>query len=94
MSITPTAKHACCSATARSGGVGAVEGNRGILASKINQTDVMKSSFIHPAVARAEGPRLKRSQPAITFKMKGNELFKVAVRSMAEISRAVLEQTG
>jgi 3-oxoacyl-[acyl-carrier-protein] synthase-3 len=28
------------------------------------------------------------------FKMKGNELFKVAVRSMAEISREVLEQAG
>ena len=28
------------------------------------------------------------------FKMKGNELFKVAVRSMAEVSREVLEEAG
>ncbi|HVQ39784.1 MAG TPA: 3-oxoacyl-[acyl-carrier-protein] synthase III C-terminal domain-containing protein, partial [Pyrinomonadaceae bacterium] len=28
------------------------------------------------------------------FKMKGNELFKVAVRSMADISREVLEDAG
>ncbi len=28
------------------------------------------------------------------FKMKGNELFKVAVRSMADISREVLEEAG
>ena len=28
------------------------------------------------------------------FKMKGNELFKVAVRSMAEISRDVLQSAG
>ena len=74
--------------------LGAVDGNAAFSRRRSSQTDVMKSSFIHPAVARAEGPRLKRSQPAIIFKMKGNELFKVAVRSMAEISRAVLEQTG
>ena len=28
------------------------------------------------------------------YKMRGNELFKVAVRSMADVSREVLEETG
>ncbi|MEJ7744003.1 MAG: hypothetical protein WKF73_16580 [Nocardioidaceae bacterium] len=62
---------------------------------KFVPTDVMQNSFTRPAAER----RLGTTHETIDdgqhfFKMKGNELFKVAVRSMAEISTEMLEKAG
>ncbi|HEX5964823.1 MAG TPA: beta-ketoacyl-ACP synthase III [Pyrinomonadaceae bacterium] len=75
--------------------LGAVEGNRGILASKIKSDGRYEEQLFSPG----GGTRRKPTAETLAagdhfFKMKGNELFKVAVRSMAEISRAVLEEAG
>lgn len=75
--------------------LGPVEGNRGILASKIRSDGRYEEQLFSPG----GGTRRKPTAETLAagdhyFKMKGNELFKVAVRSMAEISREVLEQAG
>jgi 3-oxoacyl-[acyl-carrier-protein] synthase III len=75
--------------------LGAVDGERGILAAKIRSDGRYEEQLYSP------GGGTKRPPTAETlangdhfFKMKGNELFKVAVRSMAEISREVLDEAG
>jgi 3-oxoacyl-[acyl-carrier-protein] synthase-3 len=75
--------------------VGLVEGERGILASRIRSDGRYEEQLYSP------GGGTRRPATAETlaagdhfFKMKGNELFKVAVRSMADISREVLEEAG
>jgi len=75
--------------------VGPVEGDRGILATK------MRSDGRYEEQLYAPGGGTKGGFTAETiargdhfFKMKGNEVFKIAVRSMAEISRNVLGQAG
>ncbi len=75
--------------------LGATDSNRGILASKIKSDGRYEEQLFSPG----GGTRRKPSAETIAagdhfFKMKGNELFKVAVRSMAEISRDVLERAG
>ena len=75
--------------------LGPVEGNRGILASKIKSDGRYEEQLFSPG----GGTRRKPTAETLAagdhyFKMKGNELFKVAVRSMAEISRDVLERAG
>jgi 3-oxoacyl-[acyl-carrier-protein] synthase-3 len=75
--------------------LGPVEGNRGILASKIKSDGRYEEQLYSPG----GGTRRKPTAETLArgdhfFKMKGNELFKVAVRSMAEISREVLEMAG
>lgn len=75
--------------------LGPVEGNRGILASKIKSDGRYEEQLFSPG----GGTRRKPTAETLAngdhyFKMKGNELFKVAVRSMAEISREVLEMAG
>jgi 3-oxoacyl-[acyl-carrier-protein] synthase-3 len=75
--------------------LGPVEGNRGILASKIKSDGRYEEQLFSPG----GGTRRKPSAETLAagdhyFKMKGNELFKVAVRSMAEVSRSVLETAG
>jgi 3-oxoacyl-[acyl-carrier-protein] synthase III len=75
--------------------VGPVEGNRGILAAKIRSDGRYEEQLFSPG-----GGTRRRPTPETLaagdhfFKMKGNELFKVAVRSMTEISRDVLESSG
>ncbi|HJT26340.1 MAG TPA: beta-ketoacyl-ACP synthase III [Pyrinomonadaceae bacterium] len=75
--------------------LGPVESGRGILASKIKSDGRYEEQLFSPG-----GGTRKRPTPETLaagdhyFKMRGNELFKVAVRSMAEISREVLEQAG
>ena len=75
--------------------LGPVEGNRGILASKIRSDGRYEEQLYSPG----GGTRRKPTADTLAagdhfFKMKGNELFKVAVRSMAEISREVLDRAG
>jgi len=75
--------------------LGPVESNRGILASKIKSDGRYEEQLFSPG----GGTRRKPTAETLAagdhfFKMKGNELFKVAVRSMAEISREVLEKAG
>ena len=75
--------------------LGKVDGDRGILASRIRSDGRFQEQLFSP------GGGTRRPPTAVTlaagdhfFKMKGNELFKVAVRSMAEVSREVLEEAG
>ena len=72
--------------------LGPVEGDRGILAAKIQIRRPLRGAALF---ARVAAPRVASRAETIArgdhfFKMKGNELFKVAVRSMADISREVL----
>ena len=75
--------------------LGPVEGERGILAARIKSD----GRYAEHLYAPGGGTRLGSTAETIAagehfFKMKGNELFKVAVRSMTEISRQVLEEAG
>jgi 3-oxoacyl-[acyl-carrier-protein] synthase-3 len=75
--------------------LGPVENGRGILASKIKSDGRYEEQLFSPG----GGTRKKPTPETLAagdhyFKMRGNELFKVAVRSMAEISREVLEHAG
>src|ERR1043165_3382321 len=75
--------------------LGPVDASRGILASKIKSDGRYEEQLFSPG----GGTRRKPTAETLAagdhfFKMRGNELFKVAVRSMAEISREVLEMAG
>ena len=75
--------------------LGPVEGNRGILGSKIKSDGRFAEQLYSPG----GGTRRKPTAETLAagdhfFKMRGNELFKVAVRSMAEVSRGLLENAG
>ena len=75
--------------------MGPVDQSRGILATKIKSDGRYEEQLYSPG----GGTRRRPSAETLAagdhfFKMKGNELFKVAVRSMAEISREVLETSG
>ena len=75
--------------------LGPIDGNRGILASKIKSDGRYEEQLFSPG----GGTRRKPTAETLAagdhfFKMRGNELFKVAVRSMTEISRDVLEMAG
>ncbi len=75
--------------------IGAVPEDRGILATKIRSDGRFAEQLYSPG----GGTRMKTTPETIAggmhfFKMKGNELFKVAVRSMTEISLEMLEKSG
>src|ERR1044072_8237616 len=75
--------------------LGPTDNGRGILASKIKSDGRYEEQLYSPG----GGTRRKPTAETLAagdhfFKMKGNELFKVAVRSMAEVSRDVLNQAG
>ena len=75
--------------------VGPVEGERGILATRIRSDGRYTEQLFSPG----GGTRIGHSAESMAagdyfFKMRGNELFKVAVRSMAEVSREVLDEAG
>jgi 3-oxoacyl-[acyl-carrier-protein] synthase-3 len=75
--------------------LGAVDGERGILATRIRSD----GRYAEHLYAPGGGTRLPATPETIAsgqhfYKMKGNELFKVAVRSMAEISKEVLEEAN
>ncbi|HMS09434.1 MAG TPA: beta-ketoacyl-ACP synthase III [Pyrinomonadaceae bacterium] len=75
--------------------IGPVEAPKGILATKIRSDGRYEEQLYAPG----GGTKLGTSHETIDnrmhfFKMKGNELFKVAVRSMADISAEMLEKAG
>jgi 3-oxoacyl-[acyl-carrier-protein] synthase-3 len=75
--------------------LGAVDNERGILASRIRSD----GRFSEQLFAPGGGTRIPSSSESIAsgqhfFKMRGNELFKVAVRSMIDISLEVLDEAG
>jgi 3-oxoacyl-[acyl-carrier-protein] synthase-3 len=75
--------------------LGAEEGDRGILAARIRSD----GRYLEQLFSPGGGTRRPASAATLAagdhfFKMKGNELFKVAVRSMADVSREVLEASG
>lgn len=75
--------------------LGRTEGDRGILATRIRSDGRYEEQLYSPG----GGTRRPASAQTLAagdhfFKMKGNELFKVAVRSMADVSREVLDEAG
>ena len=75
--------------------LGPVAEGKGILATKIKSDGRYEEQLYAPG----GGTKLGTSHETIDnglhfFKMKGNELFKVAVRSMADISAEILEKSG
>lgn len=75
--------------------LGPVEEGKGILATKIRSD----GRYLEQLYSPGGGTRMGTTHETIDnrmhyFKMKGNELFKVAVRSMAEISAEMLEKAG
>ena len=75
--------------------LGPVDGERGILAARIKSD----GRYLEQLYSPGGGTRRRPTAETLAagdhfFKMKGNELFKVAVRSMADISREVLEEAG
>ena len=75
--------------------LGPVEGNRGVLAAKIRSDGRYEGQLYAPGGGTKGGftaDTIARGDHF--FKMKGNEVFKVAVRSMNDISRQVLCEAG
>jgi len=75
--------------------IGAVPEGKGILATKIKSDGRYEEQLYAPG----GGTKLGTTHDTIDngmhfFKMKGNELFKVAVRSMADISAEMVEKAG
>ena len=70
-------------------------GDRGILAARIRSDGRYEEQLFSPGGGTRRPPTAETLAAGDHFfKMKGNELFKVAVRSMADISKEVLEEAG
>ena len=75
--------------------LGPVNSGRGILATKIKSDGRYEEQLYAPGGGTKLGTTHKTIDDRMHFfKMKGNELFKVAVRSMAEISAEMIEKAG
>ena len=75
--------------------VGPVAEGKGILATKIRSDGRYEEQLYAPGGGTKLGTSYKTIDEGMHFfKMKGNELFKVAVRSMADISAEMLEKAG
>src|SRR5213596_87687 len=75
--------------------LGPVEEGRGILAAKIRSDGRYEEQLYAPGGGTKGGFTAETiARGDHFFKMKGNEVFKIAVRSMAEISREVLCEAG
>jgi 3-oxoacyl-[acyl-carrier-protein] synthase-3 len=75
--------------------LGPVEEGRGILATKIRSDGRYEEQLYAPGGGTKYGTTHETIDKRMHFfKMKGNELFKVAVRSMADISAEMLEKAG
>lgn len=75
--------------------LGPTEEERGILSTRIYSD----GRYAEQLFAPGGGTRIPSSADTLSqglhfYKMRGNELFKVAVRSMADVSREVLEESG
>jgi 3-oxoacyl-[acyl-carrier-protein] synthase-3 len=75
--------------------LGAAEGDKGILSAKIKSD----GSYAEMLQATGGGTRYGTTHETIDegrhfFRMRGNEVFKVAVRSMTEIALDILQETG
>ena len=69
--------------------------DRGILASRIRSDGRYEEQLFSPGGGTRRPPSAETLAAGDHFfKMKGNELFKVAVRSRADISKEVLEEAG
>lgn len=77
------------------GPVEAEEPDRGILAARIKSDGRYEEQLFSPGGGTRRPPTAETLAAGDHyFKMRGNELFKVAVRSMTDISREVLEEAG
>jgi 3-oxoacyl-[acyl-carrier-protein] synthase III len=75
--------------------LGPVEAGRGILAARIKSDGRYEEQLYAPGGGTKGGFTAETiARGDHFFKMKGNEVFKVAVRSMCEITRAVLCESG
>ena len=75
--------------------IGPVEEDRGILAARIRSDGRYLDQLFSPGGGTRRPPSTETlAAGEHFFKMRGNELFKVAVRSMSEISNDVLEEAG
>jgi len=75
--------------------LGPVDGNQGILAARIRSDGRYLEQLYSPGGGTRKPPSAETlAAGEHFFKMKGNELFKVAVRSMSEISNEVLDDAG
>jgi 3-oxoacyl-[acyl-carrier-protein] synthase-3 len=75
--------------------MGPAEGDRGVLSTRIYSDGRFAEQLYSPG----GGTRIKPTAETLSqglhyFKMKGNELFKIAVRSMADVSVEVLNEAG
>lgn len=69
--------------------------DRGLLAARIRSDGRYQEQLFSPGGGTRRPPSAETLAAGDHFfKMKGNELFKVAVRSMADISKEVLEEAG
>ena len=75
--------------------LGPTEEDRGILATRIYSDGRFAEQLYSPGGGTRIPPTAETLAEGLHFfKMKGNELFKVAVRSMTDVSREVLEKAG
>ena len=75
--------------------MGPVEPNRGVLAARIKSDGRYEEQLYAPGGGTKVGFTAETIARGDHFyKMKGNEVFKVAVRSMSEIARGVLCEAG
>jgi len=75
--------------------LGPTEEDRGILATRIYSDGRFAEQLYSPGGGTRIPPTAETlSEGLHFFRMKGNELFKVAVCSMADVSREVLEEAG
>jgi 3-oxoacyl-[acyl-carrier-protein] synthase III len=75
--------------------LGPVEATRGILAARIRSDGRYEEQLFSPGGGTRKPPTAETlAAGEHFFKMRGNELFKVAVRSMTDISREVLEEAS
>lgn len=75
--------------------LGQADGERGLLSTRIRSDGRFAEQLYAPGGGTRRGFTAETIAAGEHFyKMKGNELFKVAVRSMAEISREVLNDAG
>jgi len=75
--------------------LGPVEGGRGILATKIRSDGRYEEQLFAPGGGTKGGFSAETiARGDHFFKMKGNEVFKIAVRSMSDISKQVLCEAG